>query len=297
MSDIWRIYDIHIINTIDREDRYHHIIHELNRVGITRYKIWRFQNHKKDFVKRALYDNIQTIFKECIFDKPILILEDDSIFIDSNTYLLYDIKLFIDYSDCHDWDTIRLGYTKPIYIDKVQFNLFRGNCSYTTGVIYSPVFAKQLFHYLSYIDDYEYHIGNTIYNDNKNDKQYLLYDWFLAKISGRCILPVDTILIQGYHGSDNEWNIKYMNELIQDPMKYHTKYNSIGMIYSFPSYKNIIYYVPSFIRYYIIMMKYHNIWDIIRGKITYELRNVNKLYINANTVRLLKLPCNLNQQL
>lgn len=265
---LWEIFEIHIINTLERDDRHNHIISELSKIGISRYRVWRFPCHDKNEVRKALYDNIKTIFEHCSFSKPILLFEDDAMFIKSKLYLLHDIEQFIFRSSYDAWDTIRLGYTKPIYIEQIKDNLYRGNCSYTTGVVYSPTFAKKLLAYLR----------NTRYNYHilKNN-EYLLYDWFLAKISGRCILPIHTILIQGYHGSNNNWNRKYMDEMVNNPLEYHNKYIDIGKRYSLPSHECSAHYIPFCVRYYIMMIRYHALIDIIKGKITYELRNDNLL--------------------
>ena len=227
MESLWDLCDIHVINLYSRHDRYEHIVKELQRVGIHNVQIHRFHKHPIS-AALGLFENVISILSKAIMaQKPILILEDDAMFIDSTLSLLKTIKDFMA-STTLPWDTIRLGYNKAMFTHKLNDKLYIGNAVTTTGNIYSLEFANRL------VNKYQGRIP---------DKHI---DHELAKISGRNIIPEKSILTQGFLGSDNKWpNEAAMHEFLANPIGYQEKFNNMGKTY-FESYK----FVPKYIKYY-----------------------------------------------
>ena len=251
----WTSVNTCVLNTVERPDRYAHIVKELYSLNIVDYKIFSFPANRED-PEHGIYENVIHILQSNINEKkPILIIEDDAVALE-NASANSDVFEFIKNTNQNDWDMIRLGYNKPIYIDQIPGykSLYRGNCVYTTATIYSYPFAKRL-------------IDTTL-----KPKKYEHIDWYLARITGRTILPLNTLFIQGYHGSDNIWSSNsnnLMDEMLNNPKSYHTKYINIGHSY-------IDSLLPRMVVYYVLLAKYHSIFDIIgfKAKIKYEINSI-----------------------
>lgn len=253
MAKLWDLCNIHVINLYSRDDRYEHITKELSRAGIENFTIHRFHKHPHS-AALGLFENVIHILSEnvCV-QKPILIFEDDAMFHDSAMPLLENVYDYIT-SPTKPWDTIRLGYNKVMFTQKLNDHLYIGNSASATANIYSCEFAIRL------IDRYKGQVPN----------RHL--DHELARISGRNILPKQSILGQGLLGSDNVWpNASAMKEFLADPIACQQKYNNMGKKY-FDSYA----YLPSCIKYYWLMCKYHKWYNVIGFNpiIYYETRQL-----------------------
>lgn len=253
MAKLWDICDIHVINLYSRGDRYEHMIKELKRVGITSYEIHRFHKHPTNSAL-GLFENVINILSIGIHSKkPILIFEDDAIFIETSMPLLDCIYDYVQ-SPTYPWDTIRLGYNKAMYSQKINNNLYIGNAVTSTANIYSVEFA------------------NKLVNKYKGQVPKIHIDHQLAQLTGRNILPVRLITMQGHWGSDNEWpNKAAWKEYLKDPVSFQEDYNKIGWKW-FHSYT----FLPMQIKYYWLMCSYHKWYDVIgfKPKLCYEIKNV-----------------------
>jgi GR25 family glycosyltransferase involved in LPS biosynthesis len=247
---------IYVLNLYERDDRLQHIKKELERVGIKNYEICRFHKHPSN-PRKGIIENTSIILKKALCNettnKPILIFEDDVIFNDTQMFLLDDIATYIENEKNDCWDTIKLGYTKPIFIEKINNSLYRGNSVFTHAMLYSHSFAIRCV---------------EMFDNNKF--QDLSLDLLLAMTTGRNILSVNTIVDQESFDTDNVWNnAVYLQEFVDNPQKYIDKYNLLGRIW----YRKPL---PFCIKYYYLMCCYHKWYNVLgpRPKITYITKNI-----------------------
>jgi hypothetical protein len=244
---------IYVINLNTRDDRMEHIQNEFARVGIKNYEVCRFDRHPVHGATGMFTNSILILEKGLANGKPILIFEDDVIFRDDRLHLLQAIKKFMDIQSPEDWDTIRLGYSKPMFLEPVNDfkGWYRGNCVSTEAVIFSIPFARRL------VAKYK---GNI--------PLHVQYDVQMAKVTGRTIIPVDPITIQGPFVSDNVWpNPKHQEAFLRDPEAYMGHFIRIGQRYQDSL-------LPGWVVYWILMAQFFRLKDIVgwNPRMWYETR-------------------------
>lgn len=246
---------IYVINLLHRDDRLAHIKKETKALKWDNVIIKRFLKNDEDPCM-GLIQNVRICLEEYFqkhCDRPILILEDDAMLIPDNIRFLEHIVQFINQSPDHTWDTIRLGYSKPIYRKQVEGypELYWGNCSYTTAVIYSRPFAESLITLL------------------QNPPKQYHYDHLLAKSTPRNILTWNNVFTQVSLPSDNTWfySRSIQKRFAKHPSEYIQKYVIIGQ-----RVMNIV-IIPFTIKYYILMMIYHKPQHVLgwNPKINYSM--------------------------
>ena len=255
---IWDLCSVHAINLFERKDRYMNLQNIFKKLEIKDYDILQVEKHKTDSAL-GLFENVLCILEKSLKfeNKPILIFEDDVSIVPEFLFYLEKVESFI--LNCNmDWDTIRLGYCKPIYVEKIDDYLYRGNCCQTTCTIYHPKFAKAL---LKIQAKPKVHIDHT-----------------LAKISGRHILTLDSVFTQGDFGSDNDWGKSqlfckdFYKEFLKEKSGYIEKYNKIGKYYKDSC-------IPMQFLYFFLMLRYYNWYKVtgIQPSIKYETKNVCRI--------------------
>lgn len=261
----WNMCKVYGLNLLCRDDRHEHLTRQFAELGIQKYEICRYHKRPTDPAKN-IFENVIDILEKGLSENneaPIMIFEDDISILKDALYQLENITLFLA-NPPRSWDTVRLGYSKPIYVEKINDHLYRGNAVGTFCTIYSPQFASKL------IRSYKNRV-----------KPYEQLDQILARISGRHILTARNIFGQAAFQSDNNWGAKcpflckdYFREFNRDHESYLKKYNDIGARYKDTK-------LPMFIVYYTLMSRYHN-WHRILGfstnKIRYELKDITLPY-------------------
>lgn len=192
--------NIYCINLYERDDRYEHAQKEFDRVGLLdRVCFHRVHRHSTSGVL-GLFNSFLEVLKieyekytDCVIPKPIVIFEDDLVFLQDRMHYLDELAQLIKGSTYEDWDTIRLGHVKPCFVERVSDNVFRGNALHTHAVVYSPRFVERIVK--ARIDPTKL-IGKRVHIDH-----------FLMNVTGRNYIPWEQIVSQGKHGSDINWKV------------------------------------------------------------------------------------------
>jgi hypothetical protein len=207
---------IYCISLENRNDRYESACKELDKIGL---KDFVYFHRPKLHEKGGFYGNFESVLW-CLNDslnkdpsKLILIFEDDICFSVSRVFSIQFPSIFINNTD--KWDTIRLGYWKGIFIERlyediIKTQYYRGNCRGTHAVLWSPLFAQKVLKY------------NVIIEENN------VMDWYLAKITGRHYLLNRGVCFQkpGFE-SNTQWFYKNIQNIFQEnPIKFQLKYQA-----------------------------------------------------------------------
>ena len=209
-----RHYNIYCVNLKERTDRYESACNEFKKIGI--YDQVTFYQPEKS-IKGGVYGSFESTLW-CLRDslnrdpnKLIITFEDDihfgEGFIESlNSLLDQDLTFFENYSK---WDTIRLGYWKGIFMEKLGTTPFyRGNCRGAHIVIWSPIFAYKI-----------------LINKMPIEKRGII-DWYNAEVSGRHYLIYKALCFQNCGLSSNVlWPfITIQNSFKINPIQFQLKY-------------------------------------------------------------------------
>ena len=252
--------NIYCICLEERNDRYECVYEEFNKIGI--HNLVYFHRPKRH-EKGGVYGNFESILwwinHSLTLDpsKLILIFEDDVCFSVNRFSQIQFPNNFIGNTD--KWDTIRLGYWKGIFIEKLyednskKTNFYRGNCRATHAIIWSPVFAKKVL------------------NQNISIEKRGIIDWYLSEISGRHYLLNNAVCFQRPGmTTDVVWPFKdvqdnFQKNPIQFQLKYqertHNAWNCIGRFIS-NNFLCGLFQIG-------IVMDWVDIWRIIRNMKTY----------------------------
>jgi hypothetical protein len=138
--------------------------------------------------------------------KNILIFEDDVCF-SIGRFLHIPFNEWFIYLQ-NEWDTIRLGYWKGIFMEKLDGSYYRGNCLGTHAIIYSPYFACKLL------------------DDNRSFEEKGIIDRYISSISGRHYLLRTSVCYQtGGLLTNVLWpNSKIQGEFLKNPIHFQLKY-------------------------------------------------------------------------
>ena len=118
----------------------------------------------------------------------------------------YNLTFFEDYNK---WDTIRFGYWKGIFMEKLDGTQFyRGNCRAAHIVIWSPIFAYKI-------------LIQKIPIERRG-----IIDWHITEISGRHYLIDKPLCFQKCGLSSNiSWQFSTIqNKYIVNPIQFQLKY-------------------------------------------------------------------------
>jgi hypothetical protein len=207
-------YNIYCINLKERKDRYESACNEFKKIGIL--DLVKFHQPEKSS-KGGSYGLTESILW-CLQDalkrdpnKLIMTFEDDIHFSEEflkSIYTLFEQNLtfFEDYSK---WDTIRLGYWKGIFMEKLPGTPFyRGNCRATHIVIWSPNFAYKV-------------LIKKISIERRG-----IIDWHIAEITGRHYLIDKPLCFQNCGLSSNiSWQFSTIQKkYIVNPIQFQLKY-------------------------------------------------------------------------
>lgn len=212
-----RNYNIYCINLKERKDRYESACNEFKKIGIYD-QVTFYQPEKSN--KGGAYGLTESMLW-CLNDslhrdpnKLIITFEDDIHFGEGfieyiNSLFEYDLTFFENYDK---WDTIRFGYWKGIFMEKLTGTPFyRGNCRAAHIVIWSPIFAYKI-----------------LIDKTPIEKKGII-DWHIAEITGRHYLIYKTLCFQNNGLSTNIlWQYstiqKYFQEnTIQFQLKYQRR--------------------------------------------------------------------------
>lgn len=232
---------VYVINLKERKDRYEHVLKELRRLQIHEARILHFDRDPVDGAL-GLFKNTMHALEEGLKDpdqRPILILEDDFSFLQCRAYLLKAVQQFIRRRKYSAWDTVRLGYSKPIFYERVSDFMYRGNCVATDAVIYSPTFARRL------VEWWYYEQGMRV------PERFKHIDHFLSYCTGRTYLPADYVIVQGRLGSDIAWyNAAAHDQQVEHPIHYREHMHRLGKKQSHSGHMRLL-------------LKYHRAWDVL----------------------------------
>lgn len=206
--------NIYCICLEECNDRYDSACKEFTKIGLNNFVHF---HRPKRHIKGGIYGNFESMLW-CLNDslkkdptKLILIFEDDICFSGNRLYRLSFPSIFIN--NLEDWDTIRLGYWKGVFIeslyeDIIKTAFYRGNCRGAHAIIWSPIFAKKVI------------------NHNITIEERGIIDWYLAEYSGRHYLLDKGICYQkpGFM-SNTIWPYqKIQNNFLENPIKFQIKY-------------------------------------------------------------------------
>lgn len=269
------LVDVYVINLLTRDDRLKHIRDQLEQLSLASCaRIQRFHRHPTD-PGMGVQESLNACLHHAIEQqdslkqqRPILVLEDDAKALECNLWMLEHVINFIKdhHRNCQEgaWDTIRLGYSKPIYHRSLQtltpeaaaavdttHCLYWGNCAATTAVIYSRHFAGQLHRYLSSHD---------------NIKPGSQLDHVLAKMTPRNVLTADNLFTQARSlPSDNIWwsALDRQAAFMKDPETYIDRHIRISQFYRDNLVAKTL--LPRRLVYLWLMLRFHglnrrNIW-------------------------------------
>lgn len=200
--------NIYCINLYERNDRYEHAQKEFQGVGLLeRINFHRVHRHPTCGLIGSFNSFLQVFQTECdkyvdgVIPKPIVIFEDDLVFLKDKMHYLDELVPFIEGNTYDDWDTIRLGHVKPCFVEQVSSNIFRGNALHTHASVYSPRFVERLV--MAKIDP------------KQLSGKDVIIDQFLKGVTGRNYLPWEQVVSQGQHGSDVDWTVYKGDEEVQ----------------------------------------------------------------------------------
>jgi len=203
---------IYCISLINRDDRYNHACNEFKKVGILDKVIFHRPFKDPRGSKYGSYESFLWCLKDGLKNndnEPILIFEDDVQFnmneISTIDSIIKTIQKWKDES--FEWDTVRLGHWKGIFVEKYNENLYRGNCYTIHACIWNPEFAKKLL------------LTNSL-SIMSNPMEFC--DTYIGRISGRNYLVKNLICYQadGFT-SDNIWdNAKHQEKFLEDSILY-----------------------------------------------------------------------------
>jgi hypothetical protein len=207
-------YNIYCICLKERDDRYESACNEFRKIGILDQVIF---HRPERHIKGGVYGSFESTLW-CLRDalkrdpnKLIMTFEDDIHFADgfiNSIHALFEYNLTF-FEDYNKWDTIRLGYWKGIFIEKIgKTPLYRGNCRAIHAIIWSPIFANKL-------------LSNKQPIEHKG-----ILDWYISKYSGRHYLLENSLCYQK-PGLDSDiiWNIKVTQLNFQNnPIIFQSRY-------------------------------------------------------------------------
>ena len=208
--------NIYCICLEECNDRYESACKEFDKIGL---KDFVYFHRPKYHEKGGIYGNFESMLW-CLNNslnkdpsKLILILEDD-IFFSVNRFLNTSFSnMFIDTNNLDKWDTIRLGYWKGIFIDRlyedtITTSFYRGNCRGAHAIIWSPIFA------------------NKVLKHNITIEQRGIIDWYLCQNSGRHYLLNKALCYQkpGFKSFTIWPSVNVQKSFLEDSVKFQLKY-------------------------------------------------------------------------
>lgn len=200
--------NIYCINLYERDDRYEHAQKEFKSVGLLdRVHFHRVQRHPTCGFVGLFNSFLEVLHTEYnknevgAIAKPIVIFEDDLVFLKERMHYLDDLARFLEDTRYDDWDTLRLGHVKPCFVERVSNNVFRGNALHTHAVVYSPRFVERLV--------------KAKIDPSKLCGKNVHIDQFLMGVTGRNYLPWEQVVSQGQHGSDIDWKVVEGDEEVE----------------------------------------------------------------------------------
>ena len=260
---IQKYCNIYCICLKERNDRYENVSKEFNKIGIRELVYFHRPTHHE---KGGIYGNFESMLW-CInhslnldSSKLILIFEDDVCF-SVNRFLQVELpNSFID--NIETWDTIRLGYWKGIFIEKLyNTDFYRGNCRGAHATIWSPIFARRVL------------------NHNITIEHRGIIDWYLAETSGRHYLLHKAICFQTPGlATDVIWPFKNIQcDFLKNPIQFQLKYQQRT--------NNAWDYIGRYISNHFLagifqigmVMDCYEIWDMIRTMKCYYIFNNKSL--------------------
>jgi len=254
-------FKIYCICLKERDDRYQQVCAEFKKMGI--FEKIMFYRPDPDPIGTSFSSTLACLNHALIHDplKNILIFEDDVCFL-SMRFLRIAFNEWFIYSQT-EWDTIRLGYWKGIFIENLDGVFYRGNCRAAHAIIYSPWFARKLL------------------DDTRTYKEKGIIDQYLSHVSGRHYLLKNAVCYQRPGFTSNlVWPDKNVQaNFLENPIQFQLKYQTrTHMAWEF-----IGKYLPKFfgIRGYaqmLIVMEWSELWNIFRKGLGYYIFN-NKCLI------------------
>ena len=135
-------FQIYCVCLKERDDRYVLACAEFMKIGIFD-KVY-FYRPERDPIGNILGSTLWCLNHSLLRDpsKNILIFEDDVCFPDKGFMQIHFNEWFKYFQT--EWDTIRLGYWKGVFMENLDGVFYRGNCRAGHAIIYSPWFAKKL---------------------------------------------------------------------------------------------------------------------------------------------------------
>jgi hypothetical protein len=202
--------NIYCICLQERPDRYKHACLEFDKVGIREYvHFHRPTRHEKG----GIYGNFESMLW-CLNNslqrdpmKLVVIFEDDVCFSVNNFKSFNFDSIFLKF--IHEWDTIRLGYWKGVFIEHLNnTSFYRGNCRGAHAVIWSPIFAQKVLKH------------------NITIEKRGVIDWYLSEISGRHYLIHKALCFQRPGmTTDVIWPFtNIQNNFQENPIQFQLKY-------------------------------------------------------------------------
>jgi hypothetical protein len=205
-------FQIYCICLRERDDRYVKVCEEFKKVGI--FDKVRFYRPERDveggaigLFKSTLLCMYDALSRSCL--KNILIFEDDVCFSTGSWPNVSFNEWFIYFQS--EWDTIRLGYWKGIFMEDLDGVYYRGNCRATHAIIYSPWFARKMLE-----------------DTGRSFQEKGIIDWYLSSVSGRHYLLKNCVCYQRPGMiSDISWPMKSVQmEFSENPIVFQLNYQT-----------------------------------------------------------------------
>lgn len=191
----WSYCTIYCINRPDRKDRLEHARKEFLKMGIL--DIVHFFSAPLDLsssLESLVTCNTLIMKKETRRgqNKPILIFEDDVIFVPEKVKYLDQLLPYVRDRDTYSrWDILRLGFRKGRFIEHLHGNIYRGSGKGSEALVHSPEFARKF--------------ARTEFSNLKGLEQHI--DHYFQKVTGRSIMAYQPLFGTGTIGSNIRWNI------------------------------------------------------------------------------------------
>jgi hypothetical protein len=176
-----------------------HASAQFKKMGLLEKVKFFFAPLDKNSSVESLVTSVVTILRrEMNKGRPILIFEDDLVFIPERVHYLDELLAYVqDKKTYKDWDILRLGYRRGRFIDNVHGNIYRGTGNGSEALVYSPDFAKAF--------------AKTEFSQLKGLQQHI--DHYIKEITGRALMPYEPVFLCGVMGSNIRWNIVGRDEI------------------------------------------------------------------------------------
>jgi len=204
--------NIYCICLQERSDRYNSACKEFESVGLGDSVYF----HRPKLCEKGgaygLFESVYWCLNHSLMNNPnkmILIFEDDIGFNVDQFKTIQFPEFFHNSNNFNEWDTIRLGYWKGIFIEHlINTDFYRGSCHATHAVIWSPLFAKKCL------------------EDKTPFEKRDIFDWYIIKVSGRHYLIKNSSCNQKSGlGTNIIWpSVDIQNRFQLNPTEYQLKY-------------------------------------------------------------------------